>query len=125
MLFLLLTFYIRFTNLILKRSRIVSKTGELRTKIDSKEDDSLFSCKYIKDIFISTLNLSWFWTYMMFSAAFLGSWLIFAVVWYIIFLVHDDFDKDETEKCVANVKDFTTCFLFSGILLKTPINITI
>ena len=125
MLFLLLTFYIRFTNLILKRSRIVSKTGELRTKIDSKEDDSLFSCKYIKDIFISTLNLSWFWTYMMFSAAFLGSWLIFAVVWYIIFWIHDDFNRDEEEKCVSNVKDFTTCFLFSGIFLKTPINLTI
>ena len=105
---------ILFTKMKLKRSRIISKNGELRTKIDSKEEDGLFSCKYIKDIFISTLNLNWFWIYMMFSAAFFGSWLLFAVVWYLIFLVHGDFD-DTTNTCVSDINDFTSCFLFSGI----------
>ena len=93
----------------------MAKNGDLRTKIDSTEDDSLFSCKYVKDIFISTLNLSWSWIYLLFSAAFLGSWLIFAVVWYIIFLVHGDYNSDGNE-CVANInKDatFTSLFLFS------------
>ena len=101
----------------LKRSRIVAKNGELRTKIDSKEEDSLFSCKYVKDIFISTLNLNWFWIYLLFSAAFLGSWLLFAVVWYIIFLVHEDY-KDDTAKCVDGLNvdsSFTSLFLFSGM----------
>ena len=106
---------IHITLLVIKRSRIVLKNGELRTKIDSKEEDSLFSCKYIKDIFISTLNLDWFSIFVIFSAAFFGSWLFFAVVWYLIVIVHEDHgDSNGYGKCVDNVQDFTTSFLFSG-----------
>ena len=99
----------------MQKSRIVAKNGDLRTKVDHKEDDSLFSCKYMKDIFISTLNLNWFWIYLLFSAAFLGSWLLFAVVWYIIFLVHEDYHTD-ANKCVDGINveaSFTSLFLFS------------
>ena len=69
----------------------------------------------MKDIFISTLNLNWFWIYLLFSAAFLGSWLLFAVVWYVIFLVHEDYHTD-ANKCVDGINveaSFTSLFLFS------------
>ena len=101
------------------RGRIVGKKGELKTKNDRQEEESLFSCKYIKDMFISTLNLSWITIYMTFSAIFFGSWFMFAVVWYFIFWIHGDFDEDQNDPCASNIKDFTSCFLFSGIIIQT------
>lgn len=54
----------------------------------------------------------------MFAMGFVVSWLIFAVVWWLIMFAHGDFDetnaKNETWKpCVTEVTTFTAAFLFS------------
>ena len=53
---------------------------------------------------------------MGFAASFFLSWLVFAVVWYLVAFVHGDLVEDKPKEhvvCVDNIKDFTSCFLFS------------
>ena len=64
------------------------------------------------------IDLSWWWIFFLFAAAFFLSWLGFAVVWYLTLLVHGDFDpvnmaNDDWIPCVSDIKDFTSVFLFS------------
>lgn len=49
---------------------------------------------------------------------FVSTWLLFAIIWWIIALTHGDFDPTETAKpghnpCIDAVSDFPTAFLFS------------
>ena len=96
------------------RNRIVGKNGSLNI-INSAEGKSH---KFFKDIFISIIDLNWGWIFFMFAAAFFLSWLGFAVLWYITFYVHGDFEpenigNDDFVPCASEIKDFTSCFLFS------------
>ena len=98
-----------------ERRRIVEKNGELRTKL-GMQHVKLFSWQYIKDFFISTMHLSWTTLYVTFSGLYFGSWFGFAVVWWIVFWFHGDFDGSKTnETCAKSIYGFTSCFLFSGI----------
>ena len=101
--------------------RIIEKSGELRTKLYGTEHVTLFSWKYVKDFFISIINLSWITIYMTFFSIIFGSWFVFAVIWCFIFWLHGDFGDDEdplyeqnNRKCATNILGFTSCFLFSG-----------
>ena len=44
--------------------------------------------RVIKDLFISSIQLSWGWTMFNLFAAYFISWFLFAVVWYLIGLLH-------------------------------------
>ena len=81
--------------------------------------DPLFS-RYLKDFFTSMIDLPWSWTLFSFAASFFISWLLFAVAWYLVVLGHGDLAEDVINKknkehkvCVDNIRDFTSCFLFS------------
>jgi len=99
-----------------KKNRVVSKHGKLNTIRKTEELGE--GHRFLKDFFTSMIDLSWSTTLLSFAASFFISWLAFAVVWYIIVYVHGDLDpenlKDENHVvCVDNIKDFTSCFLFS------------
>ena len=109
--------------------RIIEKSGELRTKLYGTEHVTLFSWKYVKDFFISIINLSWITIYMTFFSIIFGSWFVFAVIWCFIFWLHGDFGDDEdpsyeynNRKCATNILGFTSCFLFSGNRFYIPIS---
>jgi hypothetical protein len=96
------------------RSRIVAKSGFLNTLASTEGKTHHF----FKDIFITTLDMSWVYVFLMFAVGFFSSWLMFAVLWYLTFIVHGDFLPENTGNasfvpCVAGIKDFTSCFLFS------------
>ena len=98
------------------RRRIVLKNGALNTATSSAEAGK--SHRLFKDMFITILDLSWSWIFFIFSAAFFCSWLLFAVIWYLIALGHGDFNEEnladeDFQVCVDNVGDFTEAFLFS------------
>ena len=77
------------------------------------------------------IDMSWHWTILSFAAAFYSSWLGFALLWYVVALVHGmgsqhstacygnscagdlEEDKDPDTVCVENLHDFASCFLFS------------
>jgi len=96
-------------------SRVVSKKGKINTHRDSQQRGLKM---VLKDLFISSIHLSWSWTIFNFFASFVFSWAFFAIIWYMIALLHGDFVPLEQRAeghrvCIDNVEDFTTSFLFS------------
>jgi potassium inwardly-rectifying channel subfamily J len=55
----------------------------------------LFFFRYLKDFFTSMIDLGWRWIFLYFAASFFVSWLFFAVIWYLVMLVHGDFIPGE------------------------------
>jgi len=97
-----------------KVERVVTKQGKINTRRRVRKQLSLT----IKDLFISSIQLSWSWTLFNLFAAYFLSWLVFAIFWYFIGLFHGDFQPDSERDvdhivCVENVQDFTSAFLFS------------
>ena len=45
-------------------------------------------CRILKDLFISSIRLSWFWIFLYFFGSYFASWLGFAAIWYLIGLLH-------------------------------------
>lgn len=97
-----------------KKNRVVSKHGRVNTV--KKSDEVQEHHRLLKDFFTSMVDLSWSWTLFSFAASFYISWLIFAVVWYMVVLLHGDLAEDKPDNhkvCVENIVDFTSCFLYS------------
>merc|ERR550532_2765125 len=99
-----------------KRNRVVSKHGKLNTFVRSEEKEEQH--RYLKDFFISMIDMSWSLTLCSFAASFFISWLLFAVIWYFVVLHHGDLLPESSQppghvNCVDNIQDFTSCFLFS------------
>ena len=76
--------------------------------------------RYLKDIFTSLLDLSWLWILILFVICFALSWLLFAVLWFLIMYVHDDFSPQflngtalNHRPCVYGIRSFTGTILFS------------
>lgn len=96
------------------RNRIVSKNGTLNTMsaADGKRHH------FLKDIFITMIDISWGWIFVVFATGFILSWFLFAIVWYLTMVQHGDFDEENIRNetfvpCVSAINDFTSCFLFS------------
>ena len=95
-----------------KRNRLVSKHGRINAFVRDGQQQT----RFLKDFFTSMIDLSWSVTFLGFAASFFLSWLLFAVIWYLVAYVHGDFEPEDTRShtvCVDNLKDFTSCFLFS------------
>ncbi|XP_037074283.1 LOW QUALITY PROTEIN: G protein-activated inward rectifier potassium channel 3-like [Pollicipes pollicipes] len=97
------------------RKRVVFKNGDLNVV---QGNLSKRRRRYLADIVTTLVDIKWRWTLLIFSLSFVLSWLLFAVLWWLIGIAHGDFEKDNIEDpdwhpCVLNVKDFTGCFLFS------------
>ncbi len=41
------------------------------------------------------IDLGWRWIFLTFAASFFISWLLFAVIWYLVVLVHGDLIPEE------------------------------
>ena len=95
--------------------RLVYKNGESnisRANIKKRRQ------RFLVDIFTTLIDIKWRWNLILFILAFTISWLIFAMVWWLICFSHGDFDRARQEDtnwkpCVAEVRDFTTALLFS------------
>jgi hypothetical protein len=72
--------------------------------------------KYLVDIFTTMVDMRWRYNVVMFTAAFVLSWLAFSVIWFLIAYLHGDTehaDEDGWKPCAAHVYDFPTALLFS------------
>ena len=71
---------------------------------------------YLVDIFTTLIDFRWRYTALLFTSAFIFSWLFFGTLWFAIAYAHGDCshaDDDDWTPCVANVYDFGTAVLFS------------
>ncbi|CAH1104030.1 unnamed protein product [Psylliodes chrysocephalus] len=75
--------------------------------------------KYLQDIFTTLVDAQWRWTLLVFAMNFFLSWLMFAIVWWLIVFTHGDLSEEHINgtdpwvPCITNIRGFTSCFLFS------------
>ena len=96
-----------------KRRRVVEKSGDpnIQYKNISKRRR-----KYLSDLFTTLVDSSWIETLLLFATSFYLTWLIFALIYYIICYQHGDLADNLEEgwkPCVLEIEDFASCFLFS------------
>ncbi|XP_018012129.1 uncharacterized protein LOC108669334 isoform X2 [Hyalella azteca] len=101
------------------RKRIVQKNGECNVTVANVARRRR---RYLQDIFTTLVDIKWRWTLMVFAMSFILSWLVFAVVWWLIVFLHGDLkpdhlphnqEKNNWSPCVVGIISFTSCFLFS------------
>ncbi|CAB3224283.1 unnamed protein product [Arctia plantaginis] len=75
--------------------------------------------RYLQDIFTTLVDAQWRWTLLVFALSFILSWLLFALIWWLIIFTHGDltppspYENKTVSPCLNGVKTFTGCFLFS------------
>ncbi|XP_066259524.1 G protein-activated inward rectifier potassium channel 4-like isoform X2 [Euwallacea similis] len=101
------------------RRRAVFKNGDcniLQSRISKRR------LRYLQDIFTTLVDSQWRWTLTIFAIGFVGSWLIFALIWWLIAYTHGDLEEQHLPinqntsdwiPCVLHISGFTSCFLFS------------
>ncbi|XP_073506643.1 ATP-sensitive inward rectifier potassium channel 8 [Phyllobates terribilis] len=95
----------------LRKARFVAKNGACNVAHKNIREQG----RFLQDVFTTLVDLKWRHTLVIFTMSFLCSWLLFAMIWWLVAFAHGDMDITETprEPCVANVKSFTAAFLFS------------
>lgn len=93
--------------------RLVFKNGECNvTRANIKKRRQ----RYMADIFTTLVDIKWRWNLLNFVLAFMLSWLIFGLLWWLICFSHGDlqnYGQPGHRPCVEEVYDFTTALLFS------------
>ena len=90
-------------------SRFVKKDGHCNVEFVNVSEKGQ---RYLADIFTTCVDVRWRWMLVLFSLAFLLSWLFFGCVFWLVAIFHGDLDG-AAPKCVSNVSSFTAAFLFS------------
>ncbi|XP_069618880.1 ATP-sensitive inward rectifier potassium channel 8 [Ranitomeya imitator] len=97
----------------LRKARFVAKNGACNVAHKNIREQG----RFLQDVFTTLVDLKWRHTLVIFTMSFLCSWLLFAMIWWLVAFAHGDMDITENttsrEPCVANVKSFTAAFLFS------------
>ncbi|XP_065367008.1 G protein-activated inward rectifier potassium channel 3 isoform X1 [Calliphora vicina] len=101
------------------RRRAVFKNGDCNVLQKNLTKRRL---RFLQDMYTTLVDSQWRWTLLAFALSFILSWLLFAVLWWLIMYTHGDLeelhlpDKQEEsgwEPCVSAINGFTSCFLFS------------
>lgn len=97
------------------RRRLVYKNGEVNiTQANIRKRRR----RYLADIFTTLVDIQWRYNLLVFTLAFICSWLIFALVWWLICFSHGDLDdaniaNPDWTPCVVNINSFISAVLFS------------
>ncbi|CAO2643457.1 ATP-sensitive inward rectifier potassium channel 12 [Lemmus lemmus] len=74
------------------------------------------SQRYLADMFTTCVDIRWRYMLLIFSLAFLASWLLFGIIFWVIAVAHGDLEPAEGRgrtPCVLQVHGFMAAFLFS------------
>lgn len=86
-----------------KKRRLLGKHGSLKVKALHTEIGGL----YFSDLFTTLVDADWRWIIALFSICFVGSWIIFGLLWLAV-------AKSRTlYQCLDNVDSFASALLFS------------
>ncbi|KAH3872172.1 G protein-activated inward rectifier potassium channel 3-like [Dreissena polymorpha] len=97
------------------RRRLVYKNGEVnitQTNIRKRRR------RYLADIFTTLVDIQWRYNLLVFTLAFISSWMFFALGWWLICFQHGDLDETNIKNqnftpCVREIKSFISAILFS------------
>uniref|UniRef100_UPI00398F15B7 ATP-sensitive inward rectifier potassium channel 11-like n=1 Tax=Pristiophorus japonicus TaxID=55135 RepID=UPI00398F15B7 len=71
--------------------------------------------RFLQDVFTTLVDLKWRHTLLIFTMSFLCSWLLFAMIFWLIAFAHGDLHRARPPAvpCVTSLHSFTSAFLFS------------
>ncbi|XP_077177728.1 ATP-sensitive inward rectifier potassium channel 11 [Paroedura picta] len=107
-----------------RRARFVGKNGTCNVAHKNIREQG----RFLQDVFTTLVDLKWPHTLIIFTMSFLCSWLLFAMIWWLIAFAHGDLDQNtrmhlrgdggglgavEFVPCVTEMHSFTSAFLFS------------
>uniref|UniRef100_A0A8C4X9F6 Potassium inwardly rectifying channel subfamily J member 11, like n=1 Tax=Erpetoichthys calabaricus TaxID=27687 RepID=A0A8C4X9F6_ERPCA len=98
-----------------QRARFITKNGSCNVAHKNIREQG----RFLQDVFTTMVDLKWQHSLLIFTSAFLFSWMLFAMVWWLIAFGHGDLESPivETSRmtppCVTSIHSFTSAFLFS------------
>ncbi|KAM6960489.1 ATP-sensitive inward rectifier potassium channel 11 [Aplochiton taeniatus] len=95
----------------LRKARFVAKNGRCNVAHTNIREQG----RFLQDVFTTLVDLKWVHTLIIFTMSFLCSWLLFAMVWWLIAFSHGDLEQkgDDFVPCVTDIHSFSSAFLFS------------
>lgn len=79
--------------------------------------------RFLQDVFTTMVDLKWRHSLLIFTSTFLCSWMLFAMVWWLLAFAHGDLQPRRqpsaeapemaTIPCVTAINSFASAFLFS------------
>lgn len=103
----------------LRPCRVINKAGDRNVNGINLSEKSV---KFTKDLVNTLVEAQWRYVLLFFAFAFFGSWIFFAIFYWIIAWSHGDliFDEetgqrlgDDDAPCINEARTFTAFFLFS------------
>nr|XP_056706985.1 ATP-sensitive inward rectifier potassium channel 11 [Euleptes europaea] len=105
-----------------RKARFVGKNGACNVAHKNIREQG----RFLQDVFTTLVDLKWPHTLVIFTMSFLCSWLLFAMIWWLIAFAHGDLDQSTQMHlpggglgaggfvpCVTEMHSFTSAFLFS------------
>ncbi|KAG2456003.1 KCNJ8 protein, partial [Polypterus senegalus] len=98
-----------------QRARFITKNGSCNVAHKNIREQG----RFLQDVFTTMVDLKWQHSLLIFTSAFLFSWMLFAMVWWLIAFGHGDLESPVVETsrmtppCVTSIHSFTSAFLFS------------
>ncbi|XP_067902971.1 ATP-sensitive inward rectifier potassium channel 11 isoform X2 [Heterodontus francisci] len=94
-----------------RKVRFVAKNGACNVAHTNIREQG----RFLQDVFTTLVDMKWRHTLLIFTMSFLCSWLLFAMIWWLIAFAHGDLHRPEAPfvPCVTSLRSFTSAFLFS------------
>ncbi|XP_048401644.1 ATP-sensitive inward rectifier potassium channel 11-like [Stegostoma tigrinum] len=97
-----------------RKVRFVAKNGACNVAHTNIREQG----RFLQDVFTTLVDLKWRHTLLIFTMSFLCSWLLFAMIWWLIAFAHGDLHRpgagtEGAVPCVTSLHSFTSAFLFS------------
>lgn len=92
----------------MKHRRLVDKKGRIHVNYDNVPDRG--QLYYFSDQFTTLIEARWRYVFLIFSLAFIVSWLVFGTIWWGIYSYRKKYNDIE---CIEKVFSWTSAFLFS------------
>ena len=97
----------------ISNNRLILKHGEFNI---CQKGIKKLKQQYLADIFTTLIELKWRWTLLLFVTAFLFTWCLFGLLWWLIAYLKQDLaniDNSEWKMCVMGITNYVTAVLFS------------
>ncbi|KAM9753980.1 potassium inwardly rectifying channel subfamily J member 11, like [Menidia menidia] len=98
-----------------QRARFITKSGSCNVAHKNIREQG----RFLQDVFTTMVDLKWQHSLLIFTSAFLCSWMLFAMAWWLLAFAHGDLEPRDPEgdpgpvPCVTAIHSFTSAFLFS------------
>ncbi|XP_061780971.1 potassium inwardly rectifying channel subfamily J member 11, like isoform X1 [Nerophis lumbriciformis] len=99
-----------------QRARFITKAGSCNVAHKNIMEQG----RFLQDVFTTMVDLKWQHSFLIFTSVFLCSWMLFAMVWWLLAFAHGDLQHPlhpdgelAPVPCVTAINSFTSAFLFS------------